>query len=484
MYLLAGCAQYRRQPLTLDRYAEDWMAQEIDVESVRQFSARLADTEQAETFNANDGLSLAEAEAVALMLNPHLRVARAQAEVPLAGAREAGWWPDPEFQAQVLRYLDRGRKTRFRLQGPSFDGANAGGLETTPPGFRRVEGDYIEDPWIVGASLSLTIPLSGRLAVEKDLAWSQYSATWRQILIAEWELLTRLRAAWLEWSLTNQQIALTRDYLVRLREVMESADRLAAAGELKPTDARVLLIELSRQRMALQALEAEAEQQRLELFAMLGMASEAPITLEPDLFVPEIGVANDERRSALLRSDPRLRAAQADYEAAEQRLRLEIRKQYPDLTIGPGYSFEEGFSRLGFGFGFPIPLWNRNRQAIAEAIAEREAARTRAETQVELVFAEWAQAEARLRAAEERRALLLNEVAPLVDRQVQETRKLLGLGEIDVLLLREALSASLKTKMDILEATLAEALAADALRQVLRPRWVTPSQAEPGKDKR
>lgn len=490
--VLMGCTTYERRPLALDEYARDWPLSDPDVDSVRAYAESLAGGEEAVPYDPSDGLSLAEAEAVALVFNPQLRLARAQAEVPLAIAREAGWWPDPQFEAEVLRFADRGSRTRFRFDGPSFDGVNpgiigangpsAGGLEATPPGYRRVAGDLIDDPWIVGASLTITIPISGRLAVEQDWAWAEYRASWRRILISEWELLTHLRSTWLAWSTTRERMKVLGEFLEQLGAVATIAERLSTAGELKPTDARLLMIEMRRQRAALQELEAEAEQQRMELHALLGLAPEAPAALVPAVFLPEIEAPPEVRRARLLERDPRMLAVRAEYEAAEQRFRLEVRKQYPDLTVGPSYSLEEGISRLGFGFGFPIPLWNRNRQAIAEAVAERNAARTRAEAQVELVYSELARAEARLHFATERRRMLLSEVAPLVDRQVAETRTLLDLGEVDVLVLREALASAAETRLEILTATLAEGQAADALQQMLAPRWITPSQAQAEED--
>lgn len=488
LLLLGGCATYERQPLELERHAAAWPLRDLRLEQIRDYAAALAapDDAQAQPYDSSDGLSLAEAEAVALVFNPQLRLARAEAEVPLASAREAGWWPDPAFEAEVLRFTSRGRGDRFRFDGPSLDGVNAGilggnglsegGLEFTPPGYRRVAGDYIDDPWIIGGSLSITIPISGRLAVEQDWAWAEYRAAWRRILISEWQTLTSLRAEWLAWSSTLERLAAIREFLAQLDRVASTTEKLATAGELPPTDARLLLVELRRQRTALQALEAEAEAQRLELFAMLGFAPEAPVELNPQVFIPTIADPPEMRRAKLLQRDPRILAVRAEYEAAEQRLRLEVRKQYPDLDLGPSYSFEEGFSRVGFGFGLPIPLWNHNRQAVAEAAAARQAARVRAGTQVEQAFAELARAETRLQFAAQRRQMLLDDVAPLVDRQVEETQRLLELGEVDVLVLREALSSALETKLELIDATLAEAQAADILQQMLAPRWITPVQ--------
>ena len=486
LLVLTGCATYERRPLDVEQYAENWPLRDVGGDSIRDYAEALADEEKSAPYDPSDGLSLAEAEAVALVFNPELRLARAQADVPLASAREAGWWPDPEFEADVLRFASRGSQSRFRFDGPSFDGVNTGivgasglsatGLEITPPGFRRVAGDFIDDPWIVGASLSITIPISGRLAVEQDWAWAEYSASWRRILISEWQLLTRLRAVWLEWSTTRERIEVLKAFVEQFDTVASVTERLAAAGELKPTEARLLLVELQWQRAALQAVESEAESKRLELLALLGLAPEAPVELRPNVFVPRINEGPDSRRDTLLRRDPRIMAVRAEYEAAEQRLRLEVRKQYPDLNVGPSYSFEEGLSRLGFGFGLPIPLWNHNRQAVAEAGAEREAARTRAEARIEQVISELARAEARLSSAARRREMLLDELVPLVDRQVEEVHTLLDLGEVDVLLLRVALRSALTTKLEVLEATLAEALAANALQQMLEPRWITPSR--------
>ncbi len=477
---ITGCQSYQRRPLHLDEYSRQWAQRPLDVESIQSYAASLSDCAETHApYDSSDGLSLFEAEAVALHFNPQLRLTRAAAEVPLASAKEAGWWPDPQFELEILRFVDRGEKARFKLDGPSVTGVNASGLETSPIGVRRVGGDYIDDPWIVGAGLSVTVPISGRLAVEKDLRWSQYSAAWRRILVSEWELVTELRAAWLQWSTSTERLRITRDYVGQLETIAGMTEQLVEAGEMKPTEGRLLRIELARRRTEILSFEREEQQNRLTLLSLMGLAPSSPVSLEPKLSIDLVRLPVENQRGELVKHHPQIKSAEADYETAERQLRLEIRRQYPDLNIGPSYSLEEGFSRFGLGLGFPLPLWNRNRQAIAEAVAARETALVRAEAIVENALSALAQVELRLKYASQRRNALLETVAPLVEKQVEDSRTLLSLGEVDVLLLRDALTGSLDTKVELLDAALAKGRAANELQQMLQPRWFTPSQVDP-----
>lgn len=72
---------------------------------------------------------------------------------------------------------------------------------------------------------------------------------------------------------------------------------------------------------------------------------------------------------------PRVLAVLAKHNGCESRLDAEIRRQYPELKVGPAYEREEGIDRLGIVAGLTLPLWNRNRKGIAEATGERHAAR-------------------------------------------------------------------------------------------------------------
>jgi outer membrane protein TolC len=81
-----------------------------------------------------------------------------------------------------------------------------------------------------------------------------------------------------------------------------------------------------------------------------------------------------------------IRRALAQYAATEANVQLEIAKQYPDINIGPGYTFEERHSFLTGGLSVVLPVFNRNEGPIAEAEARRqEAAATVVETQARVI---------------------------------------------------------------------------------------------------
>ena len=99
-----------------------------------------------------------------------------------------------------------------------------------------------------------------------------------------------------------------------------------------------------------------------------------------DSFSPE----TIQRDAVLNRLD--VRSALAQYAAAEAGLQLEIAKQYPDINIGPGYTYEEGKSYFTVGFSTVLPLFNRNQGPIAEAEARRQqAAAAFLETQADVI---------------------------------------------------------------------------------------------------
>ena len=56
-----------------------------------------------------------------------------------------------------------------------------------------------------------------------------------------------------------------------------------------------------------------------------------------------------------------------DETGGELELDREIRRQYPELSLGPAYTREDGYNRIGVTGSLTLPFWNRNRVGIATA---------------------------------------------------------------------------------------------------------------------
>ncbi|MCG3185384.1 MAG: hypothetical protein ICCCNLDF_03614 [Planctomycetes bacterium] len=434
--LLAGCQGYDPMPLDPEAHLQSWHERDPATESVVAYAARLAerDSRPRGKYDLRDGISLPEAEVIALFFNPDLRTARLHADAELAGAREAGRWEDPELSVDAMWIIDS-----------------------------------ISQPWILGAGISFTIPFSGSPGVREDLAYAQHDVAIQVAIAREWEILIELRQAWNRHAAITEQVRLTGDYISQVEKVKQTADRLTAAGELTSLDARMFALELAARRAELLALRGEQREHELQLRELLGLAPEAPLqlktTLSPEQPLPA------EREKTVAGRNPALAVKRAEYETAEQQFRLEIHKQYPDLSIGPSYEIEEGQSRIGIGFGLPIPIINLNKEGIARARARRLAVRAEFEGELERLLHALARAEAQLNAARQRRDFITRELAPLTDDQVADAGRLAELGEFDAMVQLDALTRRHEARVQVLEATLAESLAREQVIALLGPSF-------------
>lgn len=437
LLLGAGCQHVPPQPLDLSSTRAALEAREVNVESVRAYAEALATAGDDDApFDSADGLSLREAQAIALWYNPELRIARLEAEQAGAVARASGRWADPEAG------FDTGEKS----------------VEADDAGFLHDAGDAARS-WISAPSLSITLPLSGRLGAEKRLNRAREDVAALRAVEAEQRLLTELRDAWSSWSAARQRIALLDEHLALLASFTGPADSLAAVGEVPSSGARLFTIELLRKeagRAREQANEAEA---RATLLELMGLLPGTPLDLLPELS----GKAPATPEAVPVEQHPSLLRAEAEYRVAEDHLRVELRKQYPDLTLSPTYTDEGDETSLVVGMGFPLPVWNANRGGIAEAAAARDLARARVESEYQRLLAERAKAQAALEGSRAQRERLLEGVVPAIDAQVSESLALLQVGELDIVVLHEALSQALETKQELLDAILAEAIAASRL---------------------
>lgn len=427
---LTACQFYQASPLDASGHAVAWWERGPSDENVRDFAQKLQTTApQAVKFNPKNGLTLAEGEVVALVYNPDLRVARLRAGVARATAEHAGRWDDPALSIDVLNVIES-----------------------------------VPNPWVIGSALSFTIPISGRLAVEKSRAKAELHSELASVAEEEWKTLRDLRKTWLTWSANQLRLEQAERIVASLDSVVESTAKLAEAGELPRNESALFKIEQESRKADVARLRGRVKENEQEIRSLMGISPSATIT-----FIPTLAAPSGKDGGNFAKTNPTLIRLRSDYEVAELTLLREIRKQYPDLDLGPNFEDDQGQSRIGMIGAIPIPIFNANKGGIAAARAEREVARAAYETGLEQTEGRLAAMRARLDGVRARRQSLDSNVMPLVDRQIDDARRVLEIGEGNSLVLLESLARAHEAKLHLIEARLEESDTQNEIRHLLGP---------------
>ncbi len=314
--LLSACTVYRPAPIDLTRDTEQWRAL------------------SAEACPAGSKPTQAELRRIGLLLNPELNEARLTAARSTSVAEFAGLWEDPSLSADLTRVLPESLNNRE-------------------------------------VGLSLAIPLTGIPALTKKAAEQYREADFWTVKEKERAYIEGLDTLCASILITHRKHELMR---ARLAELRDERDRIAKLHELG--EVSFAAYQLANQRLndtinAEQELESKHLAQHLELTTLLGLHPDFR-RLEIDEHLPAgIPSAEPVPTPAQLLKNPGLHARLADYGGTEKELQAEIRRQYPQLSLGGGYGYEGGDDKLALGVGLSLPLWNRNREAIARATGDR-----------------------------------------------------------------------------------------------------------------
>ncbi len=343
--LLAGCARFHPQLISPEQTAVQLESRRLDDPGLKPFmEERLGHSLTDWPFKKWDVNSLTLA---AFYFHPDLAVARAQWRLAEAGVKTAGARPNPS-------------------------------LTVTPAYDTQIPGN--PSPWIVPVSLDVPIETAGKRAKRIAEAQDASQSAWWSLITAAWQIRSDVRARLLDFTVAGRRLdLLTNQVSVQEKMVQLLQQRLEAGAISRPelTPAQIALNKARLDANDAQIQLADARSQLAEA-AGVGTAALDSVTLAFDFSAPapEDLTSAEVRRMALLgRSD--IRGALADYAAAQDELRLQIAKQYPDLHLGPGYAWNSGNAgdnEWSLGLTLELPILDQNQGPIAEAKARRELA--------------------------------------------------------------------------------------------------------------
>jgi cobalt-zinc-cadmium efflux system outer membrane protein len=351
VFLLAGCAaqKYRPSPLSPGATASQLESRSLAEEGLRGFEEKnLSQPQPAWPPKPWDLQTLSLA---ALYFHPALDVARARVARADAATITAGARPNPTLSVSP-------------------------GLPT---------------PYLLTLDFAIPLETAGKRGYRVQSARDLAEAARLDLADSGWTVLIGVRLTLLNYLLASRSLELIHaEEQVRADQV-KILEQIRSAGEIPRVDVDLARIELSKTQVAVRTAEGQAAEAKAALAAAVGIPLAGLGNAEfswPHLESPpgseSFSEAEIQRDAVLNRLD--VRRALAQYAAAESDLQLEIAKQYPDINIGPGYTYEERHSFFTVGFSTSLPLFNRNQGPIAEADARRkEAAAALVQTQAQAI---------------------------------------------------------------------------------------------------
>jgi outer membrane protein TolC len=397
--LITGCVHYQPRPMSVDASAEALATRSIDAPVVR----RLIEQQHpgAATAWPPPRWTPELLELAAIALHPDLAVARADWQTAVAAMRTAAERPNPAASA---------------------------GLEHVATGGNG-------SPWVTTLALDVPFETAGKRGARVAQATALTAAAAADIDQTVWTVRTRTANAAVDLAASRQLAEVRRAELALREEIVQMIEHRLAAGEAAQPDVTRVRADERASRLLLREEEGRAAEREAALAASIGIARAALPTLDLSMTTSAPIADVDRLRTLALTARPDVLAALARYDAAEEALRLEVRRQYPDIHAGPGMGWDQGAFRWVLSASAELPIFNRHRGPIAEAEARRATAaaqllalQSRILGDLEAALASAASARTRL---EETEQLVANSTT-----LVASARHQFDAGEIDRLALR------------------------------------------------
>lgn len=434
--VLTGCATYQPKPIAPAQLAQTFEERSLVSDSVRTYLAQQLGHEvepwPPPRWN-REMLTLA-----AYYYSPPLAVARAQSGTAKSGIAVAGAVPNPVLQLP-FQYAT------------NYDG----------PG----------RPYTVGPALDIPIETANKRDYRIGQATRLAEAARLSVENEAWQVRSQVQAALVSVYATRELVALRSQQVVALQDADRMLRKRLAVGEASEPDVHAAELALLQSQADQSAAQATLQDARASLAKALGVPLAALDSVEVDLTDFErTGPAPpsiEARRDAILhRAD--LLASLAEYEASQSALQLEIAKQYPDIHLGPGYTYDLGTNKISFGLaGVTLPIFDQNQGGIARAEAKRTEAAARTAALQDGIINDLDQALARYRASLDALRLATERISA-EQKQFDRQAARFAVGDADRLSLTHARVVYLASAVDRLNDLVSAQRAAGALEAAMQ----------------
>ncbi|MCM8542095.1 MAG: TolC family protein [Lentisphaeraceae bacterium] len=284
--------------------------------------------------------------------------------------------------------------------------------------------------------LGFTIPLGPRLARSDDLNKAKELQAYNKIVIEHRKLYFDLRKAYIDYQLSQQ----TLEVISKLEKTLELSQKttekliqLGSATKLGLSQVKLQIKELNIQKLD---YKSKLEDSLAVLSSLLDIPNSEIAKLKAERFNHKDITLSLEKINALaLDNNLALAAEEMEFHVADYELKVELAKQYPDLTIGVSSEDEVGEKKrtISIPFSIDLPVFDRNQHSISAAYSNRQikietykSILAEILTTLEKNYKQYNHSKSKVR-------MISEEILPLAQETVSDAEKSLKFGSIDVL---------------------------------------------------
>ncbi|HKK16079.1 MAG TPA: TolC family protein [Gammaproteobacteria bacterium] len=344
VFIAGGCTtyQYEALPLNVEQSTLDYNRRSLDDPSLHEFMSEYGYPQRQWPLSSWDLQALTLA---GYYFNPDLQVAIARHEKSLVNEEVTTLYPNPGIQIPLEHHSD------------------------TPDGI---------SPWLIGIVFDLIFERSEKREARYDKARAESDITRIEILQGAWQIYKSVRQAWLD----HFAAISTKEFLERKLETLNSINSILSRsfelGQASEFEINAMRLELQRAKLELVNQDVQVTESLHRLASEIGI----PVSALDGKDLGFSGIdqyldseqLNDSRlQKVALTHRLDMQHALSEYAAFESALKLEIQNQYPDITLSPGFIFDQGDNIWTLGASWVIPLLHpQNQGPIKLALADRE----------------------------------------------------------------------------------------------------------------
>lgn len=282
-----------------------------------------------------NGLTLEEAQSLALQDNPNLGRARALVQAARGRAYQVGLKRNPNVGIDLQQLFSGGQAEQY------------------------------------GVTLEQTVVRKEKLQLNRSVAGHEVDRLQQQLASEQQRVLTDVHLAYVQTLRAQRQIDLTRELVEINKQALELSQKLFEADEVAKTDVLQAGLEVSTAEMLLREAYNRHSAAWHALEAICGQPALAVRPLAGDLYAVGELVEFETALAELRARSPEISVLVSNIEKARCQLRRQQVEPLPDVSVRGLLNWRDngvdGDANAGLAVSIPLPVHDRNEGAIQEA---------------------------------------------------------------------------------------------------------------------